>query len=101
MLEDPRPRTMVSGLGGGAIMVIVTYALFVLHIDVPAPVVAAVTGVLAAAGAFLVHSKPLIEDREALHLWLLSRLGTRPAPIGIVPPSGPPVRPSPMGDVRP
>ena len=78
-------------------MVIIAYVLFLFHVDVPAPVVAAITGVLGALGGFLVHSSTLTEDRLALHKWILSRLGEQATP-----PSAPsPVRPSPMGDVRP
>ncbi len=99
MLDDPRPRTAVSALGSGGLMVIIAYVLFLFHVDVPAPVVAAITGVLGALGGFLVHSSTLTEDRVALHKLILSRLGehaTQP-----LPPSGvAPVRSSPMGDVR-
>ncbi len=49
---------------------------------------------------WLIHSIAVREDRMAFHRWVLSRLGSRPAPP---PPSvtTTPIRPSPMGDVRP
>ncbi len=56
-------------------MVIIAYVLFLFHVDVPAPVVAAITGVLGALGGFLVHSSTLSEDRAALHKLILARLG--------------------------
>ncbi len=77
-------------------MVIIAYVLFLFHVDVPAPVVAAITGVLGALGGFLVHSSTLKEDRLALHKLILSRLGEQATPPG----AATPVRPSPMGDVR-
>ncbi len=78
-------------------MVIIAYVLFLFHVDVPAPVVAAITGVLGALGGFLVHSSTLTEDRAALHKLILARLGEKASATGGVAP----VRPSPMGDVRP
>ncbi len=93
MLDDPRPRTAVSALGSGGIMVIIAYVLFLFHVDVPAPVVAAITGVLGALGGFLVHSSTLSEDRAALHKLILARLGdpggARP-PVVVVSSPAPP-----------
>ncbi len=102
MLDDPRKGTAIAALGGGGIMVILTYALFLLHIDVPAPVVAAITGLLSSIAGFWVHSTTLQEDRAALHKLILARLGELP-PIVPMPLGGKvaPIRPSPMGDVRP
>lgn len=78
-------------------MVIIAYVLFLFHVDVPAPVIAAITGVLGALGGFLVHSSTLTEDRVALHKLILARLGQQATPPG----PATPVRHSPMGDVRP
>ncbi len=80
MLDDPRKGTAVAALGGGGIMVILTYALFLLHVDVPAPVVAAITGLLSSIAGFWVHSTTLQEDRAALHKLILARLGEQAAP---------------------
>ncbi len=102
MLDDPRKGTAIAALGGGGIMVILTYALFLLHIDVPAPVVAAITGLLGSIAGFFVHSTTLQEDRAALHKLILARLGEQTVPPLPGPPpwsTVAPVRPSPMGDV--
>jgi xanthosine utilization system XapX-like protein len=110
MLDDPRKGTAVASLGGGGIIVILTYVLFLLHVDVPAPVVAAITGLLGAIAGFWVHSTTLQEDRAALHRVILARLGEQAPPGPMVLPTShvhapmPPVLPprtSPMGDVRP
>ncbi len=111
MLDDPRKGTAIAALGGGGIMVILTYALFLLHIDVPAPVVAAITGLLSSIAGFWVHSTALQEDRAALHKLILARLGEHvPSAQALAAydmhapskyPTFTPIRPSPMGDVRP
>jgi hypothetical protein len=80
MLDDPRKGTAVAALGGGGVMVILTYVLFLLHVDVPAPVVAAITGVLGSIAGFWVHSTTLQEDRAALHKLILARLGEHVPP---------------------
>jgi hypothetical protein len=107
MLDDPRKGTALAAFGGSGVMVIVTYILFLLHVDLPAPVIAAITGVLGSIAGFWVHSTTLQEDRAALHQLILARLGERestayppqPLPAKLVIPT--PIRPSPMGDVRP
>ncbi len=94
MFDDPRKGTAVASFGSAGVVVILTYVLFRLHVDLPAPVVAAVTGLLGSIAAFWVHSTTLQEDRAALHKLILARLGEQPP---IVPmPLGAQVAPQPL-----
>lgn len=92
MLDDPRKGTAVASLSSGSIVALLTYALFLLHLDVPAPVVAIVAGILGAAAGMIVHSTTLKEDRAALHQFILARLGNHPSVVPPVAPSAPPPR---------
>ncbi len=78
MFDDPRKGTAVASLGGGTVMVLITYGLFLINADIPAPVASAIAGALGAIAGLVVHSTTLKEDRAALHQLILARLGNHP-----------------------
>lgn len=54
-MSDPKNGTMAAGGVAAMLAVVIVWALSLAHITVPPDVAAAISGLLAAAGAFVVH----------------------------------------------
>jgi hypothetical protein len=99
MFNDPRIGTAAAGGVALAIVYLAVHTFtYFSGVEVSADYQSALLTVVVAIGATFVHR--VSEDQAALHRLILARLGEQVAPQ----PSGgavSPIRPSPMGDVRP
>jgi hypothetical protein len=100
MFNDPRIGTAAAGGVSLALVYLAVHTFtYFTGVEVSADYQSALMTVLVVAGGIFVHR--VKDDLDALHKLILARLGEQaaPPPAKLVMPT--PIRPSPMGDVRP